>query len=107
MTTSRQRLIQVHIPDNFDDTLNSSEVVNIESSESLEDVCHGVLSQIKRIIHGSDAGNWHDNPETIFSSSATLKNLLAIASSHFDPNSIVTNDNSDVVVSNGNVVTGE
>jgi hypothetical protein len=80
MTVSLLRLDQVHKPDTFTDTLDGTQVAGIESSAvDYADFQHGILSQIKRFLHGSDAGNWHDNPESVFTTSATLKVLHARA----------------------------
>jgi len=103
--TTRQRLIQIHPLDDFDDTLDAAAIVDSENAESLETVSHALLSQIKRIIHGDDEGNWHDNIATVFASPASLKNLLSIASNHFDADTIVV-DEATVVISDGNVVVG-
>lgn len=76
MTVSLIRIDQLHKPDQFDDTLNAAAVAGIEASAvDFADISDGLISQIKRIIHGSDAGNWHDDPENVFTNDATLKDL--------------------------------
>ena len=68
---------QLHIPDDPDDQLPGSEVSTIEADAAdQEEFWNGLLSQLKRIIHGDEAGNWHDNPVTIFGSDASLRSLL-------------------------------
>jgi hypothetical protein len=67
---------QLARPDEFDDTLDESAVAGVESSaEDNADFINGVLSQLKRFLHGNDAGNWHDDPATIFGGDASMKAL--------------------------------
>lgn len=59
------RAKQIKKPDNFDDTKSASEIALVETNAvNLDDTLDGVFSQLKRIIHGDDSGNWYDNPET-------------------------------------------
>lgn len=100
MPTIRQRLKQIFNPDDYNDTLSAAEVSSTESTATnFELSIHGILSQIKRIIHGSYDGNWHDDVETIFDSNVSLKAL--------NPNNIVTSDDEVVVDDDGNVVIGD
>lgn len=71
--TSRIRLNQIRKTSNPDDTLDAASISGIESNaiDHLE-FLNGILSQIKKIIHGSDIGNWHDDIEVVASS---LKDL--------------------------------
>lgn len=65
-------------PDDPDDTLDGSGVSGIEASAvNQEEFWNGVLSQFKRVIHGNDSGNWHDDPTTVFGTDASLKALLS------------------------------
>ena len=74
---------QLRKPDDPDDQLTGSEVSNTETSAAnQEEFWNGVLSQFKRIIHGSDTGNWHDDPETVFGESATLAALVLRSGFH-------------------------
>lgn len=67
---------QLAVPDSFDDTLNGSEVSSIETAaDHMGEFLEGLLSQFKRILHGNDAGNWHDDPVTVFGSDVSLKAL--------------------------------
>lgn len=46
-------------------------------SLSARDDLNALRSQLKRIIHGLDVGNWYDDPAAIFGANASLKALLA------------------------------
>ena len=66
MTVSLQRIDQIHKPDTFDDTRNAASIAGSEASDvDFADHTNARLSQIKRIIYGNTAGNWHDDPATI------------------------------------------
>jgi hypothetical protein len=78
MATTLLRIDQLHKPDSFDDTLGASTIASIESNAvDHADFWEGVLSQVKRIIHGNDSGNWHDDMVTVFGTGkeADLKHL--------------------------------
>lgn len=76
MVRSLQRLDQIAKPSEFDDQKTATEIANSETNSSdFLDFNSNLLSQIKRIIHGSDSGNWFDDPETVFGGSSTLKSL--------------------------------
>jgi hypothetical protein len=75
MAVSLQRLASLHKPDTFDDTLNAASIAGIESSAvDYSDFLEGILSQLKRIIHGGDSGDWHAD----VTSYGTLKTLGAL-----------------------------
>lgn len=75
MGISLQRISSLHKPDTFDDTLNAASIAGLESSAvDFADFQEGYLSQIKRIIHGGDSGNWHDD----VTGYGTLKSLSAL-----------------------------
>jgi len=77
MTIGFKRFRQIAKPDNLDDSLTGAEVSGIEaSSTDLSDFFTGILSQLKRIIYGDAAGNWHDDPVTVFGGDASLKSLF-------------------------------
>lgn len=77
MSVTLIRADQLRKLDNFDDTLNASAVAAIESSAvDMADFWTGILSQVKRVLHGDDVGNWHDDPASVFGGSATLKSLF-------------------------------
>jgi len=79
--TTLQRLSQVRKTANPDDTLDGDAIAAIEvTAADSEDFLKGQLSQLKRIIHGNDLGNWWDDIATIFGSDASLKSLLSHAS---------------------------
>lgn len=76
MSTTLIRIDQLRKPDDFTDTLSASAVAAIESTAvDHADFWTGILSQVKRVIHGDSAGNWHDNPEAVFGGDATLQGL--------------------------------
>jgi hypothetical protein len=77
MGSSLQRLIQIAKPNEFDDQKSASEISNIETSaNNFADFVNGLISQLKRIIHGNQTGNWHDDPTTIYGDDASLYGLL-------------------------------
>jgi len=77
MTVSLQRIDQIHKPDTWDDTLNAAAVAGVEGSAvDFADAANGMLSQLKRIIYGSSAGNWYDDVE---SAGDSLNDLAARA----------------------------
>lgn len=77
MGRSLQRLDSLAKPDSFNDQKTASQVANSEvSSTDLATFGEALLSQIKRIIHGDDAGNWNDDIMTVLSAPASLKALL-------------------------------
>lgn len=66
MTVSLLRLDQLHTPNVYDDTLNAAAVAGVEGSAvDLSDVVDGLLSQLKLIQYGTEAGNWFDDPESV------------------------------------------
>lgn len=74
---SLMRLDQLRKTDNPDDTLAAASISSIESNAvDHYDFLTGVLSQLKRVLHGSDSGNWHDDVESVGDS---LKDLAARA----------------------------
>lgn len=78
MGVSLQRLDQIYKPDTFDDTLSAATLAGLEASAvDMADFQEGYLSQIKRILHGDDAGNWHDNVVSAFARTASLKSLAS------------------------------
>jgi len=80
MTVSLIRLDQLHNTDNPDDTLNAAAVAAIEGSAvDYQDFLTGILSQIKRVIYGSSAGNWYDDIETAADSLADLADRTDLA----------------------------
>lgn len=66
MVTSRIQLDQLHTPTVFDDTLNAASVALVEGSAvDLADVVDGILSQLKLLQFGTEAGNWFSDPELV------------------------------------------
>lgn len=79
----RKRLETIRRPDVRNDQLDPSAIAADASSndESLDDYVSRVLSQLKRILHGGDSGNWDDDVATVFGTDASLKNLLSSSGS--------------------------
>lgn len=77
MVRQRLRLFEIRKNESFDDQKSASEIANSEvvSADSAE-FQEYVLSQLKRIIHGDDSGNWHDDIVNVFGANASLKALL-------------------------------
>jgi hypothetical protein len=76
MTDTKVKLNRISPPISLNDQLSSSSISSIEdTSETNDDFTDGVLSQLKQIIHGSHAGNWHDSPSSQFGGDASLYNL--------------------------------
>lgn len=79
MAVSLVRVDQIHKPDSFDDSLSASAIANSESNDvDYADHNNARLSQIKRIIHGGVAGNWHDDVTTLGSGADPDASLLAL-----------------------------
>lgn len=71
------RLTESRKSDSFDDQKTASEIAGSEvSSENHQQFLEFVISQIKRIIHGNRAGDWHNDPASVFSEDASLYALL-------------------------------
>jgi hypothetical protein len=66
LSESLQRLDQIAKPDSFDDQLTAAQIAAIETAAvDLGEFWEGVLSQLKRIIHGNATGNWYDDPSAL------------------------------------------
>jgi hypothetical protein len=73
MTNSYIRLSQIRAADVFDDTLSASAIANTQSTAvDMEDVLAGQLSQMKRMIGGS---NWYSNIETVAADPRSLTTI--------------------------------
>lgn len=60
--TTYLRYSQIRVADTLNDQLPASSISGADSSSvTQEDLQTYVLSQIKRIIHGDNAGNWYDD----------------------------------------------
>lgn len=78
MTVSLQRLDQIHKPDTFDDTKSAAAIATAETtSVDMADYHEFLISQMKRVIHGNQAGNWHDDPASVFGGDASLYGLFS------------------------------
>lgn len=72
--SSLQRLDQIAKPDDFSDDKTASEIQNSETSAvDFTTFFPAILSQMKRIIHSDQEGNWNDNIETVFGGNASLR----------------------------------
>jgi len=77
MGTSLQRLDSLAKPDSFDDQKTAAQVAASEgASADYAQFQEALLSQLKRIIHGDQAGNWYDDPASIHGADASLYGLL-------------------------------
>ena len=95
MAVQLTRLEALRKSDNPDDTLNAASVSGIEGSAvDHQDFLTGVLSQIKRIIHGSAAGNWHDDIEGSADSLVDLYNRATLEGKNILVNRLITGDTS-------------
>lgn len=103
---SLQRLKQIAKPDAFDDQKSAVEIAAAESSsEDLADFTNAYLSQIKRLIHGDEAGNWYDDPTAIFGANASL---FALFSFMYRPVACLNGDSvQDFVCIRGDRVNGK
>lgn len=80
MAKSLQRLRQIAKPDSFDDQRDSVDIANSEiNSEDLGQFVEAFLSQIKRLIHGNESGNWFDDPASVFGGDASLFSFFGLA----------------------------
>lgn len=71
------RLRELRKTDNPDDTLAPASIAGIEAAAvDHEDFVTGVLSQLKQIIHGSQAGDWHGAPVSVHGGDASLYALF-------------------------------
>jgi hypothetical protein len=71
------RLSESRRSDSFDDQKTASQIAASETlSENHQQFLEFVISQIKRIIYGDQAGNWHDDPVSALGSDASLYGLL-------------------------------
>ncbi len=81
MAKSLQRLKQVAKPDSFDDQKSAAIIAGSEiSSADFAEMTEALLSQLKRIIHGNQSGNWFDDPASVFGGDASLFSLFQSAS---------------------------
>lgn len=77
MAPSLQRLDQTAKPDDFDDQKSASAIATSEvDSVDFGTFLEAMLSQIQRIIHGNEGGNWHDDPASVFGGDASLYGLF-------------------------------
>ena len=77
MARTRPRLDQIKATKDPDDLLTPAEVQNIESTAVTDqDFLKGVLTQVQRVIHGLVAGDWKDDPSTVFGGDASLRALF-------------------------------
>ena len=110
MPRQRIRLSESRKSDSFDDQKSASGIATSESSvDDHQQFLEYLLSQVKRIIHGNDSGNWHDDPVSVFGSDASLKALLSgSGTSGFDEDLILIDEDFTVVVDeNYNVMVSE
>lgn len=62
MALSLVRLRQIRKGDSLNDQLSSSQIAGINGAAVTQDEYqNGILSQLNKIIHGNNVGNWNDN----------------------------------------------
>ena len=68
MPRQKLRLVESRKSDSFDDQKSAAQIAASESlSANQQEFIDYLLSQVKRIIHGDESGNWFDDPATKFS----------------------------------------
>ena len=73
MGENLQRLDQIAKPDAFDDQKPAASIATSEiDSTDYSDFQEFIISQFKRIIHGNQPGNWHDDPASVHGGDASL-----------------------------------
>jgi len=99
------RLFESRESDSFDDQKSAAQIATSESlSENHQQFLEYLLSQVKRIIHGNQSGNWHDDPASVHGGDASLYALFSGSGGvGFDEDTIVVSETL-VVVADGNVV---
>lgn len=58
-----QRLEQIRKPDGFDDTKDQTFMDGVETGAAdFEELVQALFTQFKRVLYGSNPGNWFDEP---------------------------------------------
>ncbi len=66
MSIQRPKPDAIGKPDVFDDSMSPAQIANVETNASnLKDVLSAILSQMKRIMRGNNAGDWKDDPTVV------------------------------------------
>lgn len=79
MPRQKLRLVESRESDSFDDQKSAAQIASSETlSTNHQEFLEYLLSQIKRLQHGDDAGNWFDDPVTTFSEDVSLQSLLEL-----------------------------
>lgn len=77
MPRQKIRLVESRESDSFDDQKTAAQIASAESlSENHQEFLEYLLSQIKRLQHGDEAGNWWDDPVTKYSEDVSMQSLL-------------------------------
>lgn len=80
MTVTLQRIDQLHKPDAFDDTRNAASISGSEGADvDFQDHNDATISQLKRILYGNSAGNWHDDVANVGPAGAVDASLNALS----------------------------
>lgn len=103
MGRSLQRLDAVAKPDSFNDQRTAPQIAasEVDSTDFGNFLIH-VLSQLKRIIHGNESGNWHDDPASTFGGDASLWALFQSATSELQVD-LLDNNVEQIVVGDATV----
>jgi hypothetical protein len=97
--SSLQRLEQIKKPTSFDDTKTASEITNSEAnSQNYAQFFEAMLSQLKRVVHGNQVGNWFDDPASIFGGDASLLSLYQSAGSDIETQVDLQDNNVENIV---------
>lgn len=87
------RLAESRRSDSFDDQKSAAAIASAESTcENHQQFLEYLISQVKRIIHGDEVGNWHDDPVTVFGEDASLYALLQASQSKYQPVECLSTD---------------
>lgn len=87
MAVTLIRSDQLRTLDSWDDSKTSSEIAALEASAvDMADVWEGVLSQVKQLIYGDNAGNWYDEIDD----GSTLESLYTLRTHTFTDEKLVS-----------------
>lgn len=88
MAVTLIRSDQLRTLDSWDDSLTTAQIAAIEGSAvDMYDVWQGVLSQVKQMIYGDNAGNWYDE---IDDSGGNLESLYTLRTHTFTDEKLVS-----------------
>ena len=108
MGVTKVRYGTVRVADKTDDQKTPVEILNaLASSVTQEDLQEFLLSQLKRVIHGSDVGTWKDDFESAkILSLRELTQSQGLSGFEFNANCLPTDTVGDIVYFSGDSVGG-